>query len=213
MLSHEVKNYALLRYDGQLILRGVALRSSRAERFGEQFLREALRCTLTGDVVGLRQTYLQTIEALRSRALPASDLAARMRLSKTPAVYFAARSSQREQAYEALINAGRTEWAPGERVRLYRAQSGHSIWLPDTAAEPTSDDIDAPAAYEDRSDSRDYDVAHYVQALLSSYASRLRKAFAPDDFEQLFRLDQQLSLFDQPIEQIQPIWIRCARTD
>src|SRR5205823_5895557 len=35
MLSHEPKNYALLRYDGSLILRGVAFRSSRAEPFGE----------------------------------------------------------------------------------------------------------------------------------------------------------------------------------
>ncbi len=42
MLSHEPKNYALLRYDGSLILRGAAFRSSRAEPFGEAFLREAL---------------------------------------------------------------------------------------------------------------------------------------------------------------------------
>src|SRR6266566_4655116 len=49
MLSHEVKNYALLTYSGQLIVRGVALRSSRAEPFGERFLRQALFCTLTND--------------------------------------------------------------------------------------------------------------------------------------------------------------------
>ena len=35
MLSHEPKNYALLGYDGALLLRGVAFRSSRAEPFGE----------------------------------------------------------------------------------------------------------------------------------------------------------------------------------
>ena len=42
MLSHEPKNYALLGYDGTLILRGVAFRSSRAEPFGERFLRRAI---------------------------------------------------------------------------------------------------------------------------------------------------------------------------
>ena len=42
MLSHEPKNYALLTYDGALVLRGVAFRSSRAEPFGEAFLREAI---------------------------------------------------------------------------------------------------------------------------------------------------------------------------
>jgi len=42
MLSHEPKNYALLDYDGRLLLRGVAFRSSRAEPFGEAFLRRAI---------------------------------------------------------------------------------------------------------------------------------------------------------------------------
>ena len=42
MLSHEPKNYALLGYDGTLIVRGVAFRSSRAEPYGDAFLRTAL---------------------------------------------------------------------------------------------------------------------------------------------------------------------------
>src|SRR5262249_38231713 len=52
MLSHEPKNYALLRYDGSLILHGVAFRSSRAEPFGEAFLRNAVTRLLSGDVAG-----------------------------------------------------------------------------------------------------------------------------------------------------------------
>ena len=51
MFVHEVKNYALLTYGGDIIVRGGALRSSRSEPFGERFLREALHCTLIGDVV------------------------------------------------------------------------------------------------------------------------------------------------------------------
>src|SRR5205085_3848949 len=50
MLSHEPKNYALLGYDGTLLLRGVAFRSSRAEPFGESFLRRAVVRLLSGDV-------------------------------------------------------------------------------------------------------------------------------------------------------------------
>ena len=42
MLSHEPKNYALLGYDGTLTLRDVAFRSSRAEPYGETFLRRAI---------------------------------------------------------------------------------------------------------------------------------------------------------------------------
>lgn len=60
---------------------------------------------------------------------------------------------------------------------------------------------------------RDYDVEHYLRVLVTSYASRLRKAYATEDFEQLFRVDEQLGLFDRPVEQIQPLWIRCQAAD
>src|SRR5258708_11067367 len=112
MFSHEVKNYALLTYDGQLIVHGVALRSRRPEPFGERFLRQALSCPMTGDVIGAHNAYLQTTEALRQRAFPASDAAARVRLSKSPEPYQTSRPPHPHQAYEALLRAGRTTWSP-----------------------------------------------------------------------------------------------------
>ncbi|HEX6110382.1 MAG TPA: DNA polymerase domain-containing protein, partial [Ktedonobacteraceae bacterium] len=234
MLSHEVKNYALLTYSGQLIVRGVALRSSRAEPFGERFLRQALLCTLTNDIHGLRKAFLDTISALHNRSLPATDLGARVRLSKTPEAYLSSRASHPEPQYEALLAAGRTRWYPGERVRYYRTRGKTYVWLPDENEEASVDrgwesesinqesrrvtgdipntlsDTNAPsssrAAIADR---RDYDVNHYIQVLVTSYAARLRKAFSPEDFAQLFRLESQPGLFDQPVESIQPKWIRC----
>jgi DNA polymerase elongation subunit (family B) len=227
MLSHEVKNYALLTYAGDVVLRGVALRSSRAEPFGERFLQRAMRCALTGDIAGLRRAYLETVEQICARALPAADLATRVRLSKTPAEYAASRARQREAAYEALLAAGREDWSAGERVRCYRTQAGGYAWLPDETDErpttndqrlPTSDEaggrggsspsiLSAPARGQPQPP--DYDVEHYLDVLVGSYASRLRKAFAPEDFDQLFRRDAQLGLFDQPLAAIQPLWISC----
>ena len=58
-------------------------------------------------------------------------------------------------------------------------------------------------------DRRDYDVEHYLRLLLQSYAERLRVAFEPEDFKQIFRLDPQLSLFGKPIHAMQLRWIRC----
>jgi DNA polymerase, archaea type len=201
MFSHEVKNYALLTYGGQLVVHGVALRSSRAEPFGERFLRWALLYTMTNDVPGLRKVYLEAVVALRSRSLPASDVGARVRLSKTPEVYMASRSAHPEAQYEALLAAGRTNWYPGERVRFYRARGGGYVWLPEEAEEVNPGGGKA-------ADQRDYDVEHYLQVLVTSYAARLRKAFAPEDFAQLFRVDGQSGLFDRPVESIQPLWIR-----
>ncbi|MBK9714719.1 MAG: ribonuclease H-like domain-containing protein [Kouleothrix sp.] len=213
MFVHEVKNYALLTYAGELIVRGGALRSSRSEPFGERFLREALRCILIGDIAGLHRAFLETVAALRERRLSAGDVAAQARLSKTPEEYHASRGRLREASYEALIAAGRTSWHAGERIRFYRAADGTSALLPDTGDElagdtgedEQTDDARARAAEEPR----DYDAAHYLQVLLTSYVGRLRKAFAPEDFDQLFRPDAQLGLFDRPIEAIQPLWVRC----
>ena len=234
MLSHEVKNYALLTYSGQLIVRGVALRSSRAEHFGERFLRQALLCTLTNDIPGVRKAFLDTVSALHNRSLPATDLGARVRLSKTPEAYSSSRASHPEPQYEALLAAGRTRWYPGERVRYYLTRGKTYIWLPDENEEASVDrgwesepitqetmqvSNDIPNTLTDTNASsstraaianrRDYDINHYIQVLITSYAARLRKAFSPEDFAQLFRLESQPGLFDQPIESIQPKWIRC----
>lgn len=223
MFSHEVKNYALLTYDGQLIVHGVALRSSRAEPFGDRFLRQALSSTMTGDVVGVREAFLETAEALRQRLFSASDVAARVRLSKSPEAYQTTRAGHAEQAYEALLAASRTKWVPGERVRFYRALGGASVWIPDESEDISLDEAGKaearadghrpnelllPSHADDVKNRRDYDVEHYLRVLVTSYASRLRKAYAAEDFEQLFRVDEQLGLFDRPLEHIQPIWIR-----
>lgn len=226
MFSHEVKNYALLTYNSQLIVHGVALRSSRVEPFGERFLRRALLSTMTGDVVAVRKVYLETTEALRQRTFPATDVAARVRLSKSPEAYQSNRAKHSEQAYEALLAAGRTTWAQGERVRFYRVPGGVSIWVPDESEEiafggkeqtegankqqPNGQPLSAQRV--DVKNRHDYDVEHYLRVLVTSYASRLRKAYAAEDFEQLFRTDEQLGLFDRPIEYIQPVWIRCQPT-
>lgn len=216
MFSHEVKNYALLTYGDRLVVRGVALRSSRSEPFGERFLRQALHFLMKNDIPALRQCYLDVVDALRGRELPASDLAARVRLSKTSEAYQATRAERPEPQYEALLAAGRTSWQPGERVRFYRIRGGRYVWLPEETEEvPLDANWQAGAQssrqplYEDVANRRDYDVDHYVQVLVNSYASRLRKAFAPEDFEQLFRLDGLSGLFDKPIESVEPKWIRC----
>ncbi|HLM68044.1 MAG TPA: DNA polymerase domain-containing protein, partial [Longimicrobium sp.] len=192
MLSHEPKNYALLGYDGTLTLRGVAFRSSRAEPFGEAFLRRALVRLFAGDVGGVREAYLETLDALRRRELPTYDVSSRVRLTKTPAKYAETRDARRELAYEALLASGRTHWRVGERVRVYRTQAGGA------AVVPSADD--APAA-----DPRDYDVEHYARVLRANFAVRLARALAPDDFEAVFASPDQLSLFAPPTSAMRPV--------
>jgi DNA polymerase elongation subunit (family B) len=193
MLSHEPKNYALLGYDGTLLLRGVAFRSSRSEPFGDLFLRHAIKRLLLGDVAGVRGVYLETISALRARALPTREVSSRVRLTKSPAEYLETRAKRRELPYEALLASGRTTWSVGDRIHVYRRQNGEG-----GVAAAGEDDAASP-------DPRDYDVEYYVRLLRTTYAERLARAFTPEDFGMVFADPHQFSLFAAAVDSVCPV--------
>jgi len=198
MLSHEPKNYALLAYDGTLLLRGVAFRSSRAEPFGEAFLRRSIERLLAGDAAGVRVAYLAALDALRRRELPTCDVSSKVRLTKTPARYLETREDRRELAYEAMLASGRTSWSVGDRVRVYRTKSGSGGVVEEDGE---------GAAVAESADRRDYDVEHYARLLRDTFASRLARAFTPDDYAALFADPDQLSLFTPPVTTIRTILV------
>lgn len=197
MLSHEPKNYALLSYDDRLTLRGVAFRSSRAEPFGEAFLRRAIRCLLTEDVPGVRQAYLDSVFALRRRTMATYDVSSRVRLTKSPEEYEAVRATRRELSYEAVLASGRTTWGIGERVRVYRTSRGTGAIVPER-----DEDAYATSVWID---THDYDAAHYVRVLTDNFASRLERAFGADDHAAVFSDPEQPSLFERDVMTIQPV--------
>lgn len=194
MLSHEPKNYALLGYDGALTLRGVAFRSSRAEPFGERFLREAVGRLLVGDVAGVQSAYHSAARALRRREVATADVTARVRLTKTPEQYLATRSRRRELPYEAMLTHGRTTWSVGERVRVYRASGRRAGLLAE----------DAEGNRLEGDDARDYDVEHYARVLRQNFVERLARAFSAEGFRALFDDPDQPSLFARLDELARP---------
>lgn len=196
MLSHEPKNYALLTFDGRLLLKGVAFRSSRAEPFGEQFLRRALARLLRGDIVGVRTAYLDTLDALHRGVVPTIDVASRVRLRKSPDAYAEARDRRREFAYEAMLQSGRTRWAVNERVRVYRTVNGGRV----------ISEFDGEAEVDD--DPRDYDRAYYAALLRRTFVTRLARAFTPGDFERVFADAEQLPLFSAGLESVRAVATR-----
>jgi DNA polymerase elongation subunit (family B) len=195
MLSHEPKNYALLGYEGSLVLRGVAFRSSRAEPFGEAFLRRAIGALLTGDVAGVREAYVAALDALRHRKLPALDVSSQVRITKSPAEYRATRETRREFAYEAMMASGRERWSVGDRVRVYRTMSGAGAVIDEE---------------DESTDRRDYDGNHYARVLRATFAARLARAFTEADFEAVFADPEQMSLFAPDLATIRPVLNREA---
>jgi len=196
MLSHEQKNYALLGYDGSLLLRGVAFRSSRAEPFGEAFLRRAIGRLLAGDVAGVREVYLATLDALRRRELPTYDVSSKVRLTKTPGGYMATRDSRRELPYEAMLASGRTAWTAGDRIRVYRTKSGPGGVI---------DESEADASLNKNVDRRDYAVDYYARLLRETFAVRLARAFTPADYEAVFADPDQMTLFAPSMSTIRTV--------
>jgi DNA polymerase elongation subunit (family B) len=195
MLSHEPKNYALLRYDGSLILHGVAFRSSRTEPFGEAFLRKAITHLLAGHVGGVREAYLTALDRLRRRELPTQEVSSRVRLTKTPTEYFAVRERRRELPYEAMLANGRASWSSGDRIRVYRKKNGGCGLLEESEDGPARANVD----------NRDYDVEHYARLLGQTFASRLACAFTPADYETAFADPDQMSLFMPAIGTIRTV--------
>jgi DNA polymerase, archaea type len=188
MFSHEIKNYALLGYDGKLTVRGGALHSSRAEPFAEAWLKQAIKYLLEGNLYKLRESFLGAVQCLKSRQYTLEDVAIKVRLTKTPQQY--SESKRKEASYEAMLASNKTHWRQGERVKIYRAQ--HGQWL---------------VLGSDKDRQSDYDASHYVKVLCESYTERLKKAFSPEDFESVFRLEQE-GLFDTPLEAIRPLLIK-----
>ena len=178
MLSHEPKNYALLGYDGSLLLRGVAFRSSRAEPFGEAFLRRAIARLLAGDV-GRRARRLRRHPGFAAppRAAGLRCVFPRAADQDAGASTWSTRDSRRELPYEAMLASGRTSWSVGDRIRVYRTKSGAGGVIEESEGE-------AVATGADR---RDYDVDHYARLLRETFAARLARAFTPEDYEAAVR--------------------------
>jgi hypothetical protein len=186
-----------LPYAGAVILRGVAFRSSRHEPFGEAFLRVALERLLGGDVGGVRAAYVDSVMALRRRALATGDVTTGVRLTKAPAEYSATRARRRELSYEAMLAAGRAHWNVGERIRIYRAVGGRSVLFKAAEEEGMS-----AAQAGMGGDPRDYDVEFYVRLLSMTFAARLVRAFTPEDYRVVFADPEQPSLFRTELAQI-----------
>jgi len=194
MLSHEPKTYALLEYDGSLILRGVAFRSSRMEPFGAAFLRRAVGCLLRDDISGVRDAYLETVDALRARNISTFEVSSRVRLTKSPEEYLETRESRRELPYEAMLASNRPGWSVGDRVRVYRARHGTGRVVADAGESGDASD-----------DPRDYDVEWYVRLLRETFAARMVRAFTTDDFAIVFPHPDQLSLFAADIGTVRSV--------
>lgn len=115
MLSLRLKNYALLEYDGRLVLKGSGLRSRRDEGYLRTFIEDAGRRFLAPDSNhSVRDLYLTTAESILNGELAPTEIARTETITETT---FRSESNRR------LARAVGSERV-GERVAIYQRADG-----------------------------------------------------------------------------------------
>jgi DNA polymerase, archaea type len=177
----------MLGHEGEVTLVGSSFRPGRLERFGEDFIYRIAPLALTGDLVGVRQTFLSLVHLLRSAEVPLVDLTVLVTLHKSPPQY--RRSGTHEEPYEVLLGAGVRSWRVGQRIRYFRARGGELRLLQE------GDDISPLEA----------DAEYYVQRLVSFYCQQFAQAFRKEDFSRLFRVPRGSGPFDEADDDLRGI--------
>ncbi|MGQ9661653.1 MAG: DNA polymerase domain-containing protein [Kiritimatiellia bacterium] len=121
MFSYKMKNYALLTDDGQLILRGGALKSRNLEPFQRAFVNDLLRLFLEGRESEASELKARYVKALTEHQWPITWLAKTEILQDAPSTYqgkVRKRARGRSAAYELALRSGR-DYKPGDQISYY----------------------------------------------------------------------------------------------
>jgi len=161
MYSYKMKNYALLTHDGEMIIKGAALKSRGLEAFQRAFLREVIRMKLDGrddEVPQLAEKYRRDI---LERKWPIERLAKTEILQDNPSTYSAKTQGgkrARSAVYELALRSGR-QYRAGDQISYYVTGEKKSVAVHEHAK--------LVSEWDPRK--RDENVAYYLSKLESLY--------------------------------------------
>lgn len=121
MFSYKAKNYALLTREGEVVIKGGALKSRGLEKFQRVFLEEMIKLLMEGKseaIPALRDTFAQRI---REREWPIEMLMKTDTLQDSLEKYrqkIAAGGRNKAAAYELALTSGRN-YKPGDQISYY----------------------------------------------------------------------------------------------
>ena len=121
MLSHKVKNYALLDEDGSITIRGSGMKSRGLEPYLHGFLAASIRAILHGEPERIKHLYDDLHSLISNNTIDISRLAKTDTLIESLESYqgkIAAASRNRAAAYEVALQAKRP-LRPGDQVSYY----------------------------------------------------------------------------------------------
>ena len=170
MFSYKAKNYALLTRDGEVVIKGGALKSRGLEKFQRIFLEEMIKLVMEGkpeSVPPLRDAFAQKI---RDREWPIEMLMKTDTLQDSLEKYrqkIAGSARNRAAAYELALTSGRN-YKPGEQISYYIKATPKKVAAYEAAKLVT--DFDPQA----RDENTDYYVAK-LDELMKKFADIVPK--------------------------------------
>ncbi len=121
MFSYKAKNYALLTRDGEVIIKGGALKSRGLEKFQRVFLEEMIKLLMEGKPEGIGDLRNDFERKIRGREMPITWLMKTDTLQDSLEKYrqkIAGSARNRAAAYELALTSGR-DYKPGEQISYY----------------------------------------------------------------------------------------------
>jgi DNA polymerase I len=121
MFSYKAKNYALLTKEGDLIIKGGALKSRGLEKFQRNFLEEMIKLLMQGKSEAIRELRDEFEEKIRHREWPIEMLMKTDTLQDSLEKYrqkIAGGGRNRAAVYELALTSGRN-YKPGDQISYY----------------------------------------------------------------------------------------------
>ena len=121
MFSYKAKNYALLTHDGEVIMKGGALKSRGLEKFQRVFLEEIIKLQMQGKPETIPQLRDDYERRMRAGEMPIEMLMKTDTLQDSLEKYrqkIAGTARNRAAAYELALGSGRA-YKPGDQISYY----------------------------------------------------------------------------------------------
>ncbi|MBI4429302.1 MAG: DNA polymerase [Ignavibacteriales bacterium] len=180
MLSYKMKNYALLDYRNELVIKGSSLISRSLERFARRYIRRCIECLLTEDVSQLHHTYASCYTQIKKHEWDVADFCRTETVHEDLDSYSKSVEAGRRHptaAYEAAKKAG-FYFKAGDRISYYVTGTQADVKVTDNCRIADEWDPNLP----------DENTEYYL-ARLEEYSNRFRQFFQPEDFSRIFSLD------------------------
>ena len=161
MFSYKAKNYALLKEDGTVTIKGASLKSRGLEKFQRTFMEETIRCLLESRPADVRKLLEDYRECLVSRKWPVELFSKNESLQDSLVKYqekIAAGGRNRAAAYELALQSGRN-LQPGDQISYYITGTTKKVKVFEAAKLIT----------EWNPDQRDENVEYYLAKLEELY--------------------------------------------